>query len=252
MDLAHGEADRLPPGRTVAASGPDGAADARPGIDLAGSRPAGADPPGRAAPGAADRAPSAPVTPSYPVTGPGSFGYAAGSGPVLGRSGPLRRYRVAVEERIGQDVAVFAAEVDAILGDGRGWTASDQLRLQRVPRSSPADFTVLLATPASSERMCAAGGLHTERYTSCRLPGKVIINLARWLTAVPEYGAPLAVYHAYAVNHEVGHELGNGHEACPGGGPAPVMQQQTYGLRGCTANGWPYLNGRRHRGPAVP
>ena len=53
-----------------------------------------------------------------------------------------------------------------------------------------ADFTVYLATPATSERMCAAGGLDTERYTSCRLPGQVIINLARWLTAVPGLRRP--------------------------------------------------------------
>ena len=110
----------------------------------------------------------------------------------------------------------------------------------------------LLASPTTSEAICATGGLKTEGYSSCRLPGRVVLNLARWLTGVPDYGASLEEYRRYLVNHEVGHQLGHGHEACPGAGqPAPVMQQQTYGLTGCVANSWPYIGGKRYAGRPV-
>ncbi|PZM96688.1 MAG: hypothetical protein DIU79_04460 [Actinobacteria bacterium] len=199
--------------------------------------------------------PSATPSPtvSIPVTGPGTFRYATGQGPVLGKAGTLRRFRVAVEDGMGQDPNAFAAAAERILGDERSWIASGKVRFQRVPRGASADFTLYLATGGTSERMCAAGGLRTRKFTSCRLPGQVIINVERWLNAIPDYGAPLEVYQAYAINHEVGHQLGHGHEACPGPGRlAPVMQQQTYGLKGCRANAWPYLNGRRYAGPPIP
>jgi hypothetical protein len=190
---------------------------------------------------------------SYPATGSGEFGSAGGQGAVLGSAGRLRRFRVAVEDGMGQNAAAFAARVDTILRDPQGWTASRQLRLQRVPKGASAEFTIFLATPGTSGKMCAAGGLYTEGFTSCRLPGQLIINVARWLEAVPDYGAPLTEYQAYAINHEVGHQLGYGHEACPAPGqPAPVMQQQTLGLKGCRANAWPYLDGVRYTGPSIP
>ena len=90
-----------------------------------------------------------------------------------------------------------------------------------------------------------------DGYTSCRNGDRVVLNVARWVEAVPGYGASLATYRQYMVNHEVGHRLGLGHERCPGRGrPAPVMQQQTLGLHGCTANAWPYPDGTdRYAGP---
>lgn len=194
-----------------------------------------------------------PAPTSYPSVGAGRFAAADGETPVHGADGPLRRYRVAVERGTGQDADAFAAKVDEVLADERSWIASDELRVQRVADAGAADFTIYLATPVTSERMCAEGGLTTERYTSCRLPGQVIINLARWMEAVPDYGAPLDTYRTYVINHEVGHEFGEEHEACPGPGePAPVMQQQTYGLHGCVANAWPYVDGRRYSGDIVP
>lgn len=198
---------------------------------------------------------SAPVpeATALPATGSGTFGYATGTGRVSGGKGTLRRYRVAVEKGSGQDPAVFARRVEAILAGPDGWTATGTSRFQRVPESAARDFTIYLATAGTSAKLCADGGLHTEGFHSCRLPGQIILNLARWLTAVPDYGAPPAEYQAYALNHELGHQLGQGHEACPGPGlDAPVMQQQSAGLQGCTAYGWPFRHGLRYSGTPIP
>lgn len=172
--------------------------------------------------------------------GSGAFAYVSGFGPVLGRGGRLHRFRVAVEKPTA-GVVDFADTVNRVLGDRRSWTAGRRLRLQRVPESAPAEFVIYLASARTSERMCRTGGLETGAFTSCRVSGKVIINDDRWQGAIKGYGAPLATYRAYAINHEVGHQLGHGHERCPGRGRlAPVMMQQTYGLKGCRANAWPY------------
>ena len=213
------------------------------------SAPAAAVPSGSADPAGS----AAPATVAVPQTGPGTFGFAGGPGPALGTAGTLRRFRVAVENGIGQDPNVFATAADQILGDPRSWIAGGDIRFQRVPQTSQFEFTLYLASPATADKLCALGGVHTAQFASCRLPGQVIINLARWLTAVPDYGAPLTVYQQYALNHEVGRELGHGNEACPAPGVlAPVMQQQSQGLKGCVANAWPYVNGRLYQGNALP
>ncbi|MEV4413575.1 DUF3152 domain-containing protein [Catellatospora sp. NPDC049609] len=188
------------------------------------------------------------------ATGSGSFAYATGTGQTVGAKGTLRRYRVAVEKGSGQEVAAFTAEVQRILAEPRGWTGGGSLRLQRVAEKGQHDFTILLATPGTATKLCAAGGLHTEGFHSCRLPGQLIINLDRWLQGVPDYGAPIEDYRAFALNHELGHQLGYGHQACPAPGqPAPVMQQKSTDRKGCTPNPWPFpQTPTLYQGPAIP
>ncbi|MFI5925901.1 DUF3152 domain-containing protein [Micromonospora sp. NPDC051543] len=196
---------------------------------------------------------------AVPSAGTGRFDHDDRSGPVLGRAGELRRYRVAVESGSDEDVAAFAQAVQVALTGPGSWVDSGRLRLQQVPGDAPRDFTVYLATARTAGRMCAAGGVDIridgKPYTSCRAPGQVIVNLDRWRLSVPHYVSarvPLSVYRTYVVNHEVGHQLGHHHERCPGSGrPAPVMMQQTLFLNGCRANPWPYVDGRRYAGPAL-
>src|SRR5205823_6001499 len=165
--------------------------------------------------------PSRLVPASFPVSGPGTWQFVDTEGPVFGTAGPVRRYRVAVESGVPYPATDFAAKVDAVLGDRRGWTAGGEFRLQRVPGNAPAEFTVFLATRDTSTTMCLTGGVRTDGYTSCRISGRVIINLDRWFTAVPDYtndGVALDTYRTYVINHETGHQLGHGHELCPGAG----------------------------------
>ncbi|PWR10613.1 hypothetical protein DKT68_08330 [Micromonospora acroterricola] len=226
-------------GPTTTGPAPDG----RPSAGrVTTGRPAGAA-------GSAVAAPSPAVQVSYPATGGNRWSVAAAeTTPARGNRGRLLRYRVAVERDIrGLAVADVAAAVSATLDDPRGWTAGGAWRLRRVGAATPADFTVYLATPGTRDRLCQDV---PDGYTSCRRGDRVVLNVARWIKAVPGYRAGLDTYRQYMVNHEVGHRLGLGHERCPGRGrPAPVMQQQTLGLHGCTGNAWPYPGGVRYAGP---
>lgn len=194
-----------------------------------------------------------------PSHGSGKFDYATTTGAVHGTKGPLRRFRVAVERGSGEDVDAFAETVESTLGDARSWTGGGTLRLQMVPSTGPYDFTVYLVTRDTAGRMCLQGGTNIViggvPYTSCRTPGRAIINLDRWRLSSKPYVAakvPLATYRQYVINHEVGHELGHHHVGCPKqGGPAPVMVQQTLTLRGCVPNAWPRSGNSFLTGPSL-
>jgi hypothetical protein len=179
---------------------------------------------------------------AYVEQGAGSLSVVDGASGVYG-AGPLQRFIVEVEDGIGVDGAEFAGAVEATLGDPRSWGNGGRISFQRVGAAEAVegafDFRVSLVSPGSMEAYCP--GVGTGGYTSCRYGDRAVINLARWATAVPDYQGDVPTYRMYVVNHEVGHVLGNGHEACPGAGQvAPVMQQQTLGLDGCAKNAWPY------------
>jgi uncharacterized protein DUF3152 len=194
-----------------------------------------------------------------PSHGDGTFTYTTRRGAVLGTNGPLRRFRVGVENGSDENVETFADQVEKTLGDPRSWTGGGTLRLQMVAAGDPYDFEVLLATRDTAGDLCLRGGTNIRifgrPYTSCRTTGRAILNLDRWrLSAEPYLAAqvPLATYRQYVVNHEVGHELGHHHEGCPeANGPAPVMVQQTITLRGCVPYSWPRRGNRPLRGPPL-
>ncbi|MFD0774109.1 DUF3152 domain-containing protein, partial [Streptomonospora algeriensis] len=151
-------------------------------------------------------------------------------------TGPRMRYIVEVEKGLPGKAADFATAVEQILADERGWRGEDEVSMQRVEQGD-ADFRVALAAPETVDRMCAP--LQTMGRVSCTKGDRAIINQNRWVSGVEHFDGDLRTYRIYVVNHEVGHALGRGHVSCPGRGePAPVMQQQTFGLQGCEPNGW--------------
>ncbi|MGW6915638.1 DUF3152 domain-containing protein [Kitasatospora sp. NPDC054939] len=216
--------------------------------------PAATTPPPSPAPPSTP-APAATPTTTAPDPGPaagkGTFAIAPGAGAAVGK-GNVRRYRVEVEDGIGIDPADAAAQVHAILADKRGWTNDGRNGFQLVATGSY-NFTVKIASPATVDKICGAAGLDTHGEVNCNVGNQVLVNVKRWNTGSPQFSGPIEEYRALIVNHEVGHRIGHGHEACPAPGkPAPAMMQQIYGLKGCTPNAWPYTaEGKYIGGPSV-
>lgn len=168
------------------------------------------------------------------------FDVVAGSSDAVG-DGRLTTFTVELEPATGADAAAVVAIVEAVLLDrDRGWAAVPGHRLQRVDDHRAADVRVVLATPATVDRLCARVGLRTNGRFSCWDGRRALLNHRRWLEGAATYGDDVAGYRTYLVSHEVGHGLGHDHRGCPASGaPAPVMMQQTKTLGGCVANPWP-------------
>ncbi|MFD0266634.1 DUF3152 domain-containing protein [Streptomyces sp. NPDC127106] len=193
--------------------------------------------------------PKAPV----PAAGSGVFTASNRSGQPQGK-GTARRWRIEVEEGSGIDPNTAAQAVETILGDPRGWIADPAYGFQLVGAGSPVDFTVKIATATTTDKLCEVVTPELVGETNCRAGHDVVVNLKRWQEGSPQFKGPVEEYRALIVNHEVGHEIGRGHETCPGPGkPAPAMMQQIKGLLGCVANAWPYDGkGTYLSGPPVP
>ena len=171
--------------------------------------------------------------------GSGDLVVAPGTSAVHG-TGRVRRFSVEVEKGLAITPAAFAAAVERILFDARGWAGTTAF--QRVS-SGPVSFRVTLASPRTTDRLCAP--LDTGGIYSCWDGARAVLNAMRWFDGAASYRGDLASYRVYMVNHEVGHGLGRGHRtSCGAGGLAPVMMQQTKSLYGCRRNPWPLASER--------
>ncbi len=197
-------------------------------------------PPAAPAPAAAADSPDALaglLSHEVPPSGDGSTVVVPGDQPGPPGERPVR-VAVAVEGGVPVDAAAFAAFVMTTLNDPRGWVQEGYV-FSRTGDAAAADVTVVLASPALTDRLCRP--LVTYGRVSCRNGGVVALTHHRWVHGSTDYADDLTAYRTYLVNHEVGHYLGKNHVGCPGSGAvAPVMLQQTLGLQGCVRNPWPY------------
>lgn len=201
--------------------------------ERAGRSQPSATPPADTQPAQRNRVDRATAT-KVPERAGGTFRIAGGTAAAVGH-GRLVTYTVEVEDGLPFRPAEVARLVDDVLGDRRGWTSVSAHRLQRV--TADPNYRIRLASPATADRLCAP--LRTQGRLSCRNGQNVVLNAWRWVHGAEGY-RDISAYRTYLINHEFGHALGNGHEACPGKGElAPVMLQQTKTLDGCAPNPWP-------------
>ena len=152
-------------------------------------------------------------------------------------------YKPMVWGTVEANFADFKAKVAETLNDPRGWVRAG---LKFVEVESGQDVDVILSDPA---HLGATPGCSAE--LSCTTwNNQVIINDIRWregTEASRAGGMSTRDYQHMVTNHEMGHWLGHyAHiEGCTAengfiGGPAPIMLQQSTGLRGCSSfNAWP-------------
>ena len=145
-------------------------------------------------------------------------------------------YDVTTKGAITASLAEFKQQTNATLNDQRGWSRMGAV-FQEV--ASGGQFTLVLSE--ASQLPTFSSGCSADY--SCNAGRYVIINQDRWLGATASWngaGGSLRDYRHMVVNHETGHWLGHGHETCGGSGQAaPVMQQQSINLQGCSFNPWP-------------
>ena len=148
------------------------------------------------------------------------------------------KYRPLVWGIVEADFNDFKTKVKENLNDTRGWKRAG---LQFIEVENGADVDIILSDPAS---LGATPGCSSE--LSCTTwSNQVIINDLRWregTEASRSANMSTRDYQHMVINHEMGHWLGHHqHEtSCPNGGPAPIMLQQSTGMRGCDSfNAWP-------------
>ena len=196
-----------------------------------------------------------PPGPDYTMRGDGTFRVLAGTTPVVGSGGPVRKYVIEVENGVtGIDLSAYAALIDTTLDAPKGWTGGNHnLSLQRVPTEAQADFRIALTSSLTLRPPCGHSlNIETSCWDDQHGPSRVYLNVARWVRGDAQFGQDLSDYRLYMINHEVGHALGHVHTyVCLPNGLAPVMMQETITLKEhqgvgpliCQPNVWPYPTG---------
>ena len=161
---------------------------------------------------------------------------AAASASATMNSGRTFTYSVTTRGAVTANFSEFQAQANQSLNDPRGW-ARMGVSFKQVPTGG--NFILVLSE--ANQLPSFSSGCSAEY--SCRAGQYVIINQDRWLYATPSWnngGGSIRDYRHMVVNHETGHWLGHDHVSCGGAGQAaPVMQQQSIDLQGCTFNPWP-------------
>lgn len=154
-----------------------------------------------------------------------------GSNPVHGNGRTVLTYTVEVEDGLQppEGDAAFALAVDAAMSDPRSWVGSGEVSVQRVDTGVPTVRVSRTSQQTARSGEFCGWGIPLESSCWNAQSGRVIVNDARWSRGAVSAGGDLDAYRTYVVNHEVGHALGRGHEACAAAGqPAPVMMQQSW------------------------
>ncbi len=145
------------------------------------------------------------------------------------------------------EVEGLARKATETLNAKRGWSLGGNITFNHVgaiAQTEPAvvpscDFTLWLS---AADQMPTFGAICDSMW-SCAVRPNVVINYDRWQNASEAWnkdGGSIEDYRVMVINHEVGHWLGFNHSNCPASGQAaPVMQQQSINLQGCTFNPWP-------------
>lgn len=150
-------------------------------------------------------------------------------------------YCVASKGEVG-DMTEFSDTVFSTLNDPRGWPRAGAV-FQEADGTDPNACSMTL-TLAAADQMTSFSTECSDEY-SCRVGNDVVINIDRWNNATEGWlnaGGTVSRYRTMVINHEVGHRLGHldNELTCSAmNQPAPLMQQQSMDLLGCTPNEWP-------------
>ena len=150
-------------------------------------------------------------------------------------------YCVASKGEVG-DLTEFSDTVFSALNDPRGWPRAGAV-FQEADGTDPNACSMTL-TLAAADQMTSFSTECSDEY-SCRVGNDVVINVDRWNNATEGWlnaGGTVSRYRTMVINHEVGHRLGHldNELTCSAvNQPAPLMQQQSMDLLGCTPNEWP-------------